>query len=101
MTIEEFMADKERAKLYRKWCNNDMTLMVCGLLREHFLQPILPGQIGQALNESSASFCLGESAGAHKLFNAIRGLSNISVKPPELPEETYAPAEDEREPQEK
>jgi len=91
MKVEEFFKNKQRETDYIRWINSDMTLMVCGMLREHFLRPLQPGALGQLLNENSAAYCLGETSGAWKIFDAIRNLNRINEQPIEMPEETYEP----------
>ena len=89
MTIDEFLADKDRTLDYQKWIKSETGIMVCSVLSEHFLRPILPGAIGQAINETSAAFCLGENSGSWKLYDALRDLAQQKQAAPSSIDESY------------
>ena len=93
MTISEFLSDKDRAAQYRKWIKSEIGIMVCSVLQEHFLRPILPGQIGQVLDDGSACFCLGENSGSWKLYDALRDLEQLKGETPEPADEVYSDSE--------
>ncbi len=99
MTIDEFLDDPKLVAQYKKWITQPIGEVILGLLRKHFLRPIQPGQLGQVLNECSASFCLGENAGSWKIHDALENFQNIKEIIADVPAESYAKPEDEREPE--
>ena len=91
--LSDFVKDANRVAQYKSWISAPIGQEVLELLREHFLRPILPGALGQVIHEASSSFCLGENAGAWKVYDALRNLPNLEVQQSADPTEVYANAE--------
>ena len=89
MKIDEFMADKDLVVEYEKWIRSEIGIIVLSVLRETFLRPIQPGQVGQLIDQYTAAYCLGENSGAWKIVEAIESLGGFSVKSEETVDEDY------------
>ena len=88
--LSDFAASKERVALYRQWISTPIGQDILAIIQDTFLRPILPGSIGQEVGKHSSAFCLGENAGAWKVFDAFRSLADLKVKEPdEPPKEVY------------
>lgn len=95
VTLDLFQDPKVRED-YREWMNNPMTNLVLAAVRDNLLRPIIPGySVGAPkLNEKSAEFCIGENAGAWKLYDSIQKLDVLSTpKKTEEPREVYPTTE--------
>lgn len=88
MKIQDFVANKKLMAEYKRWINADIAPVVFAMLQETFCRPILPGQIGEHINQSTSEFALGEVSGSWKMLDGIRGVDEVKI-PDELVPETY------------
>ena len=87
--LSDFSNNQALKNSYREWLELPLTQEVLAIIQENFLRPLLPTSVGMSCDKHSASFCLGENAGAWKIFDAIQSLDNIQIPKAEQPAETY------------
>jgi len=90
MKLRDFMADEKLVSEYHSWISSDIGIVVCGVLKDTFCRPVLPGQVGEQVNRSTAELCLGENVGAWKMLEALQNLDeNEALKAADMINETY------------
>ena len=95
MNLETFVSNEKLLAEYKVWIHSNIGVIVCGVLQEQFTRPVLPSNIREPVNEHTASFCLGENAGAWKMFDALRRLDKfVSDRSEHVDEVYYQPTGD-------
>jgi len=93
MQLREFLEDEKLVSEYRKWIQADIGIIVCGVLKDAFCRPVLPGQVGEKVNRSTAELCLGENVGAWKMLQALQHLDGQeALRASDMIDETYTDA---------
>lgn len=95
--LSAFVKDQNRVAQYRSWISAPIGQEVLEVIREGYLRPSIPGRVDEKtgtlvfeIDAQKAAFCLGENAGAWKIFDVIRDLPNLAVQQSADPTEVYA-----------